>query len=70
MTAGSIWKKHWSRGKGVVLASIHMGNMDMSIQVIRARGVDLTIIAEVEEPKQLYELTHRLRGYNGISILP
>ena len=40
-----------------MLASIHMGNMDMSIQVIRARGVDLTIIAEVEEPKQLYELT-------------
>ena len=59
-----------SRGKGVVLASIHMGNMDMSIQVIRARGVEITILAEVEEPKQLYQLTHRLRAYNGISILP
>lgn len=59
-----------SRGKGVVLASIHMGNMDMSIQVIRARGVDVTILAEVEEPEQLYRKTSSLRGFNGISILP
>ena len=59
-----------ARGKGVVLASIHMGNMDMSIQVIRARGVELTILAEVEQPEQLYRLTRRLRSYNGISILP
>ena len=59
-----------ARGKGVVLASIHMGNMDMSIQVIRARGVELTILAEVEEPEELFALTRRLRAYNGISILP
>ncbi len=59
-----------ARGKGVVLASIHMGNMDMSIQVIRARGVDLTILAEVEEPEQLYRKTRQLRGFNGITILP
>ena len=59
-----------ARGKGVVLASIHMGNMDMSVQVIRARGVDVTILAEVEEPEQLYRKTSSLRGFNGISILP
>ncbi len=59
-----------ARGKGVVLASIHMGNMDMSIQVIRARGVDVTILAEVEEPEQLYRKTSSLRSFNGISILP
>lgn len=59
-----------ARGKGVVLASIHMGNMDMSIQVIRARGVNVTILAEVEEPEQLYRKTSSLRSFNGISILP
>ena len=59
-----------TRGKGVVLASIHMGNMDMSIQVIRARGVNVTILAEVEEPEQLFRKTSSLRSYNGISILP
>lgn len=59
-----------ARGKGVVLASIHMGNMDMSIQIIRARGVNVTILAEVEEPEQLYRKTSSLRSYNGISILP
>ncbi len=59
-----------ARGNGVVLASIHMGNMDMSIQVIRARGVDVTILAEVEEPEQLYRKTSSLRSFNGISILP
>ena len=59
-----------ARGKGVVLASIHMGNMDMSIQIIRARGVNVTILAEVEEPEQLYRKTSSLRSFNGISILP
>ena len=57
-------------GKGVVLASVHMGNMDTSTQVIRARGVPLTILAEVEQPEQLYLLTRKLRSFNGISILP
>ena len=59
-----------ARGKGVVLASIHMGNMDMSIQIIRARGINVTILAEVEEPEQLFKKTSSLRSYNGISILP
>ena len=59
-----------ARGRGVVLASIHMGNMDMSIQIIRARGVKVTILAEVEEPEQLFKKTSQLRSYNGVSILP
>lgn len=59
-----------ARGKGVILASIHMGNMDMSIQIIRARGVKVTILAEVEEPEQLFKKNNQLRSYNGVSILP
>ena len=59
-----------TRGKGVVLASIHMGNMDMSVQIIKSRSVELTILTEVEKPVQLYRLNCRLRGHHGISLLP
>lgn len=58
------------RGKGVVLASIHMGNMDMSVQVIKARSIKLTILAEVTEPREIYNLNVRLRESHGISLLP
>lgn len=58
------------RGKGVLLASIHMGNMDMAVQVIQARSVKLTILSEVLEPPGLDRLSRRLREHNGISLLP
>ncbi|MCH8087483.1 MAG: hypothetical protein IIC81_06480 [Chloroflexi bacterium] len=58
------------RGKGVVLVSIHMGIMDMSVQVIKARSVKLTILAEVTEPREIYNLNVRLRESHGISLLP
>lgn len=57
-------------GKGVILASIHMGNMDMAIQVLNARSVKLTVLAEPVQPPELYQLNRRLREYHGISILP
>lgn len=58
------------RGKGVILTSIHMGNMDTSVQVIRKRSVKLTVLSEVIEPWDYYHITRRLREWNGISMLP
>ena len=56
--------------KGVILASIHMGNMDMAVQVIKARSVKLTILSEMTQPPQYYALTRKLREHHGISLLP
>ncbi|MFQ5934705.1 MAG: lysophospholipid acyltransferase family protein, partial [Dehalococcoidia bacterium] len=57
------------RGRGVVLASAHMGNMDMAVQVIQARSINLTILSEVLEPLAFHRLNRRLRECHGISLL-
>ena len=59
-----------AKGQGVLLASIHMGNIDVAVQVIQARSVKLTILSEVLEPPSLDRLIRRLREHNGISLLP
>ncbi len=59
-----------ARGKGVVLASIHLGNTDMAVQVVRARSAKMTILSEVVQPLELDRLSRRLRECNGISLLP
>ncbi|MEE9199682.1 MAG: hypothetical protein V3U26_07820 [Dehalococcoidia bacterium] len=58
------------RGKGVVMASIHMGNMDVAVQVITARSVKLTILNQVLKPPQFYQVNTRLREHHGMSMLP
>ena len=59
-----------SRGRGVILTSIHMGNMDIAVQVIRKRSIKLTILSEVIEPREYYLVTRRLREWHGLSLLP
>ncbi len=63
-------EKAIARGRGVLLASVHMGNMDVAVQVIQARSIKLTILSEVLEPPSLDRLSRRLRGHNGMSLLP
>ena len=63
-------EKAIARGQGVLLASIHMGNIDVAVQVIQARSVKLTVLSEVLEPPGLDRLSRRLREHNGISLLP
>ena len=58
-------------GKGVVIASAHLGNLDMVTQAFQALGVPPTmILAEQIKPRKLLKLTMRLRHAQGLTFEP
>ena len=58
-------------GKGVVIASAHLGNLDMVTQAFPALGVPSTmILAEQIQPQRLYDLTMRLRHAQSLVFEP
>ncbi len=60
----------FSRGKGVILASIHMGCPDFVAQVLAFRGFPVTIPAEVIEPPAFFRFMTELRASHGLRIIP
>lgn len=63
-------EKALSRGKGVVLASAHLGNMDVGAQVLGARAGKMTILIETIEPLRVHQLAINLRQRNSLTLLP
>ena len=58
-------------GKGVIIASAHLGNLDMVTQAFPALGVPPTmILAEHIEPPRLLDLTMRLRHAQSLTFEP
>ncbi len=56
------------QGKGVVLASAHLGVPDLAAQLSLARGVPLTLIVEQLEPQQLHDWFTHKRTIQGLAI--
>ncbi|MBI2847337.1 MAG: hypothetical protein HYX82_05595 [Chloroflexi bacterium] len=57
------------RGKGVILATAHLGNMDLVAQVLAPKSsesVKLTVLTEPLRPEPLYRLVTELRERNGL----
>lgn len=52
-------------GKGVVLASAHYGNPEIAVQGLAALGIRVFALTEPLQPRQLSDLTHRLREAHG-----
>jgi lauroyl/myristoyl acyltransferase len=59
-----------ARGKGVVIFSAHMGPFDYIMQWMGISGYDTTIPVERLENQRVLDLITRLRGRNGLHILP
>lgn len=59
-----------ARGKGVVLFSAHMGPFDYIVQWMAIQGYDTTIPVERLQDQRVLDLITRLRGRNGLHILP
>ena len=58
-------------GKGVIIASAHLGNLDLVTQAFPALGVPPTmILAEEIEPRRLFDLTMRLRHAQSLTFEP
>jgi KDO2-lipid IV(A) lauroyltransferase len=60
----------YGKGKGVILASIHMGCPDFVGQWLAFQGFQVTIPAEVLEPQALFLFMTKLRSAHGIRLIP
>lgn len=60
----------FSKGKGVILASIHMGCPDFVGQILAFRGFPVLIPAEVIKPPAFFRFMTNLRSYHGLRFIP
>ncbi len=57
-------------GKGVIMITAHMGNMDILAQLPVAYGVSLSGPIEHVQPERLFQYTLRLRQSHGVRFYP
>jgi KDO2-lipid IV(A) lauroyltransferase len=59
-----------ARGKGVIVISAHLGNVDLLGQLPVAYGVPLTAPIQHIQPERLFQYTLKLRMSHGVRMLP
>lgn len=57
-------------GRGVIIATAHLGNVDLVVQVLAARSIGIIVLAEPLEPPALFRLVRGFRESCGLSFLP
>lgn len=57
-----------AQGRGAVLATAHLGNLDLVAQAALARGVRLTVLVERFQPEKLWRYCMALRTARGLSF--
>lgn len=58
------------QGKGVILVTGHLGNLDIVAQVAVAYSYRVTIPVERVQPEKLFDLVTRARSHKGINLVP
>jgi len=58
-------KNALAQGKGVVAVSAHYGNTELTVQALAAADIYAYVLTEPLQPRQLSDLTHRLRSTHG-----
>ncbi len=58
-------KNALAQGEGVVLVSAHYGNTELTVQALAAFDIYAYVLTEPLQPRQLSDLTHRLRSTHG-----
>jgi lauroyl/myristoyl acyltransferase len=59
-----------AKGKGVIVASGHYGNVQLGIQGLLGKGVKVTVLTEPLQPPALSRLVDGLRASKGHTFLP
>lgn len=59
-----------SQGKGLVVASAHLGNIETVVQIFARHGVPVTIPVERIQPPRLFDYVCRLRTSHGLRLVP
>lgn len=59
-----------ARGKGVILITAHLGNVDLVGQLPGAYGIPLTAPIQHVQPERLFQYTLKLRKSHGARLIP
>jgi len=59
-----------SRGKGLIVVSAHLGNIEIVVQIFARHGVAVTIPVERLQPPRLFDYICRLRSSHGLRLVP
>lgn len=59
-----------AQGRGLVMASAHLGNIEMILYAMLVRGLAITIPVERLEPPELFEYISALRRSHGLKLIP
>jgi phosphatidylinositol dimannoside acyltransferase len=65
-----IYHRAMMRGRGVVIASMHYGSWEAGLAAWCAMGGDLSLLAEVLHPPQLFERVIGARGKQRVHVIP
>ena len=57
-------------GKGIVMTSAHLGNIEVVLYAMLRRGLSITIPVERVEPPELFEYITALRTSHGLKLIP
>lgn len=59
-----------TKGRGIVMASAHLGNIEVVLYTMLLRGLSITIPVERLEPPELFEYISALRMSQGLKLVP
>ncbi|HEV8633389.1 MAG TPA: lysophospholipid acyltransferase family protein [Chloroflexota bacterium] len=59
-----------AKGKGIVLGALHLGNLDVVIQMAGQLGYRLVVPVEPLEPPALLDLVAGMRAAHGVRVVP
>ena len=59
-----------TQGKGVILATAHLGNFDLLVKVTKTLNVPTAVLVERLTPEAMHQTVVRLRGAHGIRLIP
>ena len=57
-------------GKGIIIASAHVGNLDLLVQTASMVGVKVLVLIEPLRPPELLDLVTGLRASRGVTFMP
>lgn len=59
-----------AEGKGIVMTSAHLGNIEIVLYAMLLRGVNITIPVERVQPPELFDYLTTLRSSKGLKLVP
>ncbi|OGO39751.1 MAG: hypothetical protein A2Z04_06205, partial [Chloroflexi bacterium RBG_16_57_9] len=63
-------EKGLARGKGLIVASAHVGNFDVVMQILAFRRVPTVLVMEHIQPEEVFQYVRALRSDKGIEVVP